>query len=84
MAKAKAAKKSPAKSGKKIPQLNPQVLAAANKELARDDISNCEAIRNVAGKFKKTPRKELIAVFVGVKKFNAGTVNRQIQEGRSA
>ncbi|MDZ4344094.1 MAG: hypothetical protein U1E51_16870 [Candidatus Binatia bacterium] len=59
------------------------VTAAAKKEMAREDISNCQAIRNVAKKFAKIERKVLIAVFVGNFKMNAGTVSRQIQEGRA-
>jgi hypothetical protein len=62
----------------------PALIAAAKKEMARDDISNCAAVQNVAKKFSAAKRGELMAVFVGQHKMNKGTVARQIQQGRAA
>lgn len=62
----------------------PALVAEAQKQMKREDISDCEAIRNVAKKFAKAKRGELMAVFVGQLKMNKGTVARQIQQGRAA
>lgn len=59
------------------------VVVAAKKEMAREDISNCQAVRNVAKKFSSTPRKVLITLFVRDFKMNKGTISRQVQEGRA-
>lgn len=61
----------------------PALIAEAAKQMRRDDISDCEAIRVVAKKFKAAKRGELMAVFVGKHKMNKGTVARQIQEARA-
>lgn len=83
-----ALKKNPAlaKTGRKPVVFTPApaLVAAAKKEMARDDISNCAAIQNVAKKFSAAKRGELMAVFVGQFKMNKGTVARQIQQGRAA
>lgn len=60
------------------------IVQAAKKEMAREDISDCQAIRNVAKKFKTAKRGVLQKVFTDAPfKMNKGTVNRQIQEGRT-
>ena len=86
MTKKAATKKAVTKVGRKPVTFTPApaLVAEANKQMGREDISDCEAIRNVAKKFAKAKRGELMAVFVGQLKMNKGTVARQIQQGRSA
>lgn len=79
--------KAKAKSNKKARTVKPVEIPAAVKQAAAsamkdNDISVCEAIRGVAKRFKKVPRRALEAVFVGGHKVNQFTVRRQIQLGR--
>jgi len=81
----KATKNIPAKRERAPVVVPPNVAAAAKKEMAREDISQCEAIRKVAKQFKTTERKVLVKLFTEAPfKINKGTVARQIQEGRAA
>jgi hypothetical protein len=85
-AKTKAAKPATPAKGRKVEvvEMDQKILAAAKKEMARDDISNCQAMRNVAKRFGAARPIVLEKVFVEGLKMNKGTVRRQIQEGRAA
>ena len=65
-------------------EIDQGIVAAAKKEFAKDDISECAAMRNLAKRFKAKRPILLEKVLVDVLKKNQGTVRRQIQEGRSA
>tara|TARA_R110000868_G_scaffold332720_1_gene593713 strand:+ start:164 stop:400 length:237 start_codon:yes stop_codon:yes gene_type:complete len=60
------------------------LLVEAKKQMANEDISKCEAIRNVAKKFRNLPRSMIVETLTGPAfKINKGTVNTQIQLSRS-
>ena len=61
----------------------PALVAAVAKEMAREDISDCQAIRNIAKKFKAAKRGELMAAFAGYDR-KPGCVAAQIHLGRHA
>ena len=70
------------------PNLNKANLAkittAMKREMAKEDQSMCAAIRNVAKRLASVRRAEIMHVLTAAPfKFNAGTVRRQIQEGRA-
>lgn len=59
----------------------PALVAEVKKQMAREDISDCAAIRLVAKKFAKTKRGELMAAFAGYGR-KPGCVSAQIHLGR--
>lgn len=87
-AKTKAAKSTKAAKGaprgRKVEPLTAAQVALIEKEMKREDISNCEAVRNIAAKLANASRKAIRENLVGRFKMNPGTVNRQIQDGRAS
>lgn len=83
MAKAKTAKKS-TKVAAVAAVLPHAVVVDVEKVMKRDDISNCEAVRIIAKRYKSVKRGLLKSLLVEKFKLNPGTVNKQIQDGRSA